>query len=122
MHLVQDLSEGHHLVRRVGAEGVLVGDRLFSRSFLLSPDQCVEAFPVRTLVDFDEAAVLAVLSLNPALVLIGTGSRQQLAPPALAGAFMTRGIGVEAMNSAAAARTFNLLASEGRRVVAAFLL
>ncbi|HRN60556.1 MAG TPA: MTH938/NDUFAF3 family protein, partial [Chiayiivirga sp.] len=33
-----------------------------------------------------------------------------------------RGIGLEAMDSAAAARTFNLLAGEGRRVVAAFLI
>lgn len=122
MHLVQDLSEGHHLVRRVGTEGIQVGDRMFSQSFLLSPDHCVEAFPARDVTGFDEAAIAAILALEPALVLIGTGPRQHLAPPVLMGAFLGRGIGVEAMDSAAAARTFNLLAGEGRRVVAAFLL
>lgn len=122
MHLVQDLSEGHYLVRRVSDEGIQIGDRVFSRSFLLSPDRCVEDFPAREVAGFDEAAIAAVLALEPALVLIGTGARQHLASPALMGAFLKRGIGVEAMDSAAAARTFNLLAGEGRRVVAAFLL
>ena len=37
-------------------------------------------------------------------------------------AFLRRGIGIEAMDNAAAARTFNLLAAEGRRVVAVFLV
>lgn len=122
MHLVQDLSEGHYLVRRVGAEGIQVGDRTFSESFLLSPDRCVEGFPARDLAGFDEATIAAVLAQEPALVLIGTGPRQHLPAPALMGAFLARGIGVEAMDSAAAARTFNLLAGEGRRVVAVFLL
>ena len=35
---------------------------------------------------------------------------------------LTRGIGIEVMDNAAAARTFNVLATEGRRVVAAFLI
>ena len=35
---------------------------------------------------------------------------------------LSRGIGLEAMDNAAAGRTFNLLAAEGRRVIAAFLL
>ena len=35
---------------------------------------------------------------------------------------VTRGIGLETMTNAAAARTFNVLASEGRRVVAGFVL
>ena len=37
-------------------------------------------------------------------------------------AFLQRGVGIEVMDNAAAARTFNVLAGEGRRVVAAFVL
>lgn len=122
MHLVQDLSEGHHLVRRVGPASVTVDDRELTRSFLLTPSQCHEDFPVRDIAGFDAAAIQQVLDLQPALVLIGTGARQHLAPPALMGGFLTRGVGVEAMDSAACARTFNLLASEGRQVVAVFLI
>jgi uncharacterized protein len=45
-----------------------------------------------------------------------------LPTPQVAVEFLRRGIGLEAMDNSAAARTYNLLASEGRRVVAAFLL
>src|SRR5690606_11630079 len=111
---VQETNEGLYLIRRVGSAGIQIGDRVFSSSFLLSPSQYVEGLRARALPDFDESTVAAVLALEPSLVLIGTGQRQQLASPALMAAFLTRGVGIEAMDSAAAARTFNLLASEGR--------
>ena len=122
MQLAHQSDEGHHAVRRLGADFVQVGDRVFSASLLLAPDRCIDDFAPRSFEEFDAAAIAAVLALEPAVVLIGTGERQRLAPPALMAAFLARGIGLEAMDSAAAARTFNLLAGEGRRVVAAFLL
>ena len=122
MQLAHQSDEGHHAVRRLGADFVQVGDRVFSASLLLAPDRCIDDFAPRSIDEFDAAAIAAVLALEPAVVLIGTGERQRLAPPALMAAFLARGIGLEAMDSAAAARTFNLLAGEGRRVVAAFLL
>ena len=54
--------------------------------------------------------------------VLGTGSRQQFPPQAALVPLLRLGIGVEAMDNAAAARTYNLLAGEGRRVVAAFIL
>lgn len=122
MQLAHESDEGHYAVRRLGADFIQIGDRTFSTSLLLAPDACIEGFAPHSLDGFDAAAIETILQLDPAVVLIGTGERQHLAPPSLMAAFLTRGIGLEAMDSAAAARTFNLLAGEGRRVVAAFLL
>lgn len=122
MQLAHQSDEGHHAVRRLGAGFVQVGDRVFSASLLLAPDRCIDDFAPHSLDEFDAAAIAAVLALEPTVALIGTGERQRLAPPALMAAFLARGIGLEAMDSAAAARTFNLLAGDGRRVVAAFLI
>lgn len=113
--------EGQLSVRAVRADCVLVAERELTRSFLLAPDTLRDWAPT-SLETIDEAAIDAVFALNPALVLLGTGPRQCLPPPRLLASFLARGIGLEAMDNAAAARTFNLLASEGRRVVAAFLL
>ena len=66
--------------------------------------------------DFD-----AVLALRPEIVLLGTGRRQRFPHPRLIAALAQAGIGVEAMDTAAACRTYNILMSEGRRVLAAFL-
>ncbi|MHB9051095.1 MAG: MTH938/NDUFAF3 family protein, partial [Thiomonas delicata] len=43
-------------------------------------------------------------------------------PPSLLQPLMAQGIGFEVMNTAAACRTYNILASEGRRVVAGLVV
>ncbi|MFM2069728.1 MAG: hypothetical protein RLZZ584_4637 [Pseudomonadota bacterium] len=59
---------------------------------------------------------------EPELVIFGSGSRLRFAPPALLAPLMSRRIGIETMDTAAACRTYNILASEGRKVLAALLL
>ncbi|HET9048664.1 MAG TPA: MTH938/NDUFAF3 family protein [Chiayiivirga sp.] len=119
---MEQRDEGMLLVRAVAQDAVHVADRSLTASFLLAPDRCIEHFPARTLSDFDATIIDSVLALNPAVVLVGTGVRQVLAPAAVMARFLARGVGLETMDSRAAARTYNLLASEGRRVVAVFLL
>jgi hypothetical protein len=62
------------------------------------------------------------LTLEPEVVLLGTGARITFPPAAVLAEFLKRGIGLETMDNAAAARTFNVLIGEGRRAVAVFLL
>lgn len=121
MSLMEHRSEGIHLVRWVRADAIAVDASERTASFLLAPDT-LAAWPPTALDEIDEAAVEAVLAMKPELVLLGTGATQKLPPPRVMGAFLSKGIGLEAMDNAAAARTFNLLAAEGRRLVAAFLL
>ena len=63
----------------------------------------------------------ALLGLQAEVVLLGTGATHRMPHPRLTAALTRAGIGVEAMDSFAACRTYNILMSEGRRVVAAIL-
>ena len=63
--------------------------------------------------DFD-----VLLKHAPELVIIGTGAQGQFPPRELSFAFARRGVGLEFMDTAAAARTFNVLVGEGRRIAA----
>ena len=56
------------------------------------------------------------------IVIFGTGAVQRFPRPELARALAATGAGVEVMDSKAACRTYNILASEGRGVVAAILM
>ncbi len=58
----------------------------------------------------------------PELVVFGSGARLRFVRPALLQGLMARRIGVETMDTSAACRTYNILAGEGRRVVAALLI
>ncbi len=56
------------------------------------------------------------------LVIFGSGRRLRFVNPQWLQSFMTQGIGVETMDTAAACRTYNILASEGRKVITALLI
>lgn len=122
MDLSLERPEGFLYVRRVSAHGVTVIDRELTCSFLLAPDRAVEDWPVTAADVLDADHVDALLALQPELVVLGTGERQAFPAAAFMAGFLRKGIGVEVMDNAAAARTYNLLAGEGRRVVAGFIL
>lgn len=122
MQLNHERPDYAYALRAADGHSAKVNDRVLEASFILAPNKLVEDWNVR-----DSAALLPedlapLLALNPELVVLGTGERQVFPSAAVMAACLTRGIGIEVMTNPAAARTFNVLAGEGRRVVAGFLL
>lgn len=73
-------------------------------------------------LDFlDGRSTLARPPDAPEVLLVGTGQKQHMLPDAMTRPLLELGIGVEAMSTYAAARTYNILMSEGRRVMVALL-
>jgi len=107
-----------------GAEGdhALVNERVIRASFVISPDALLEDWPVVDARALEPEQLAPILAMRPELVLLGTGATQVFPPAAVLAAFLTRGLGVEVMTNAAAARTYSVLAGEGRRVVAGFVV
>lgn len=122
MDLSLDRPGDYLFVRRIGARSITVVDREFTRSLVLSPERAIEDWPVSHASQLDANHVDAILELQPEVVILGTGERQVFPAPAFLAGFLRRGVGVEVMDNAAAARTYDLLAGENRRVVAAFIL
>jgi uncharacterized protein len=114
---------GYEFVLR-GADGnsALVNERTLRRSFIVAPDALVEDWPVADVATLRPEDLAPVLALQPEVIVLGTGGSQAFAPAATQAACLQRGIGLEAMTNAAAARTYSVLAGEGRRVVAAFVI
>jgi uncharacterized protein len=56
------------------------------------------------------------------LIIFGSGQRLRFPQPGWLAPLIARGIGLETMDTAAACRTYNILASEGRKVVVVLLL
>ncbi len=62
------------------------------------------------------------LDEKPELILLGTGDQHVFPPARVVAEILRQGIGFECMNTGAACRTFNVLVSEGRQVVAALIV
>ena len=74
-----------------------------------------------TFLDEDEDSPPAIVGERPEVLLVGTGSRQQMLAHSVTQPLLRIGVGIEVMSTPAAARTYNILMSEGRRVIAALL-
>jgi uncharacterized protein len=122
MQLNHELPDYAFTLRSADGQSARVNDRTLSASFILSPQQLVEDWPVRDSASLAPDDLAPLLALKPEVVLLGTGERQVFPPAAVMAACLSQGIGLEVMTNAAAARTFNVLASESRKVVAGFLL
>lgn len=120
--LVMDTPRGDRVVRWVRPDAIAVGGRELRASFAVSPDRLIEDWPVPSPERLDAGALAPLLAEHPELVVLGTGGRRVELAPALQFQVLSRGIGLEVMDNGAAARTWNLLLGEGRRVLAAFIL
>lgn len=122
MQLNLEHPDYEFLLRGADGHAALVNQRRMEASFVLSPNRLIEEWPVTNARALTPEDLSPLLDLEPEVVLLGTGAVQVFPPAAAMAACLGRGVGIEAMTNAAAARTFNVLASEGRRVVAGFIL
>ena len=108
-------------VTAYGTGWIEINTRRFEHAVLVEPDAPVLAWaPAR----FDELVAAhfdAIAQRAPEVVLLGTGASQRFPHPRLLEALAHRRIGLEAMDTGAACRTYNILMAEGRRVLAALL-
>ena len=82
----------------------------------------VSLWPVHSFEDLASVHFEQILALKPELVILGTGSKLRFPSPALSYSLINAGIGLETMDLGAACRTYNVLAAEGRAVLAALLI
>ena len=111
-----------NVVTGCGPGWVRIGVEEQRDSFVVAPDALVKPWAKGGFEALSEDDFARIVALMPEIVLLGTGERQRFPHPRLYRALTDAGIGVEIMDSAAAARTYNIIAAEGRRVVAAILL
>ena len=121
LKLHADTPTALNTVTAYGSGFVEVNHVRYLRPVLVTPGRPVapwnvSGFSQLVVEDFD-----ALRSLEPEVVLLGTGNRQRFPPPRLLQPLAAARIGCESMNTPAACRTYNILMGEGRKVLAALL-
>ncbi len=109
-------------VRSIGSNGIRIGDETFTSGLVITTERIVGTWPATPVAELTEEHVVGILEDAPEVLILGTGSTHEFAPRDLVFALARRSVGFEVMDSAAAARTFNVLAGEGRHVAAILYL
>ena len=118
MRMQPDAQSGGPIVRGFVGSGFRIDEEHVVRALLMTHEEAAEWTPP-PLADLGEAALQMLIDASPEFILIGTGATLVRPPVALVTALEDRGIGVEAMDSRAAARAWGVLRGEGRVIGAA---
>jgi len=108
-------------VERYGPGGFHISGEAWTGSVIILPDR-TEPWPVSAWDAIDPAGLVDRLDgAVVELLLVGCGATGQFIPQSLRAPLRDAGIVLEAMDTGAACRTYNLLAGEGRAVAAALI-
>lgn len=122
MKLHLNSPDGRYQFTGYGDDHVLVNGQRLDFGLVLGPSlQNQEMFRGLVFEALDVAHFEWLRSQQAEIVLLGTGPRLRFPHPSLTRPLIEAGIGLEVMDTGAACRTFNLLASEGRKVLALIL-
>jgi len=120
--LQPDPKQSLNTVTRYDAHFIEINEVCFKNSVLVMPQGEVQAWGPNRFEDLDQAAFRLILEKSPALVIFGSGQRLRFPPPSVFQDLIAARIGFETMDTQAACRTYNILMSEGRLVLGAFLI
>ncbi len=113
MRFSLDTDANRYSIRSYGPGWITVNEQEIRHSVIVTPAQLVLDWEPQAFTDLVEMHFEKIAGLEPEIVLLGTGSRQQFPHPRLTQALLAHGI---------ACRTYNVIMLEGRRVAAALLL
>jgi len=122
MKLTLDDNTAQFLVHEYTSEYIRVNDTRHKRSIVIAYNTIMPDWTPKSIDHLAENHIEQILANDPEIILIGTGKQIKFPHPRILQQAYKNNIGVEVMDTAAACRTFNMLASDGRKVVAGLII
>jgi len=109
-------------IRHVDRGRIHIGNEDFDHSIAVTSETVLRDWPEIGVDNLNIDDLQDILSLNPDVLILGTGWQPVFPHRDLTFAMARRGIGFEVMDTPAACRTFNVLIAEGRKPAAVLII
>jgi uncharacterized protein len=120
LHLQQTGTS--NVIRAFDRGMVKINDTVCTRSLIVTPDKLELEWSVAHASQLELEHLVKLLDYQPDIILLGTGNKHHILETRMMMDIMQRGVGVEAMTTDAACRTYNVLLGEDRAVLAALII
>ncbi len=121
MQLNLESSTAKYQIKQYATGCVTVNEQEYTHPLLIMPEY-LAPWTVANLAAITAQHIAELCQLQPSLIIIGVGEQQAFLPTEVLQPARDRGIGVEIMTTAAACRTYTILVSEHRNVLAALII
>ncbi|NCX94415.1 MAG: hypothetical protein EBX40_07045 [Gammaproteobacteria bacterium] len=122
MKIALELPDSIYFVRRYTPAEIVINNTAYGETVVLHQDALITDFNISSVHDLSPIQLEKLAARAPKTVILGTGTHQVFPDRALLKPFINAQIGVEIMSTQAAAKTYNILAAEGRNVMAILIL
>lgn len=116
MHLIENKEEQSNIVNSVNEKNISVNNDSIAESCIISNNNLMIGLNVNCIEELNSSHIEFLLSSNPELVIIGSGIDHVFPDIDLLNPIAKNNIGFEVMNNKSAARTYNVLTTEERKV------
>ena len=122
MKFTQEIAQGSNSITAHSEQAIAVDGVSYADSFILLPDEIISNWPARHFSEISIDSLKVLKHKDNEIVLLGNGAKHRIPDIKIMSYFLQNKIGCEAMTTAAACRTYNLINQENRRVAACLLL
>lgn len=122
MKISLESAQGRNLFTGYGEGYVDVNGARHRANVLVAADSVTPGWSTGPLEALTPEHIDRLAAARPEILLLGTGAAFRFPDPAVLAPLHRARIGVEVMDTKAACRTYNILLSEGRNVVAALIV
>jgi uncharacterized protein len=122
MKFILDDGNSGHTIQNYGTSEITISGNVYRENLIVMPDRLIPQWRPNRFEELNQEDFSQLAALAPEIVVLGTGSRQHFPDQELIRPLVDQQIGLEAMATDAACRTYNILMSEGRRVAAALMM
>ncbi|MDP1573469.1 MAG: MTH938/NDUFAF3 family protein [Coxiellaceae bacterium] len=122
MIISEDQNSATYQIHSISAGKIVVNGASYSNSLIISPNQFIPNWPPKNADMLTDDDLLKLLVCKPEIILLGTGEKSIVLSSKKLAVLLEKQFHVECMNTAAACRTYTILSSENRNVVAGLIL
>jgi uncharacterized protein len=122
MKFAQDNQDEGYVITAYGENSISINGKSFKQSLIITRTKLNENWELSTVELLQADHINQILAFKPELIIIGTGDELIFPAVEVYSGIIEHGIGVDFMDTRAACRTYNILMSEGRHIVAGLIL
>ncbi|HHL31019.1 MAG TPA: hypothetical protein ENJ41_00440 [Oceanospirillales bacterium] len=122
MKLIQNHNDDINLIKTITADNIIINDNVIKQSCMVKTDGIFTDLELPNIDRLDTKHIDLLLSVEPEIIILGSGEFHTFPTVSILKPLASNDTGFEVMNNRSAARTYNILATEGRKVVCLLII
>lgn len=122
MKLIENNDGVANLINSINSNNIIVNYQELNETCIVSNNNLLINLNINSINDLTDHHIELLLSSNPELVIIGSGSTHTFPQVRLLKPIAKNNIGFEVMNNKSASRTYNVLVAEDRQVACLLMI